>query len=127
MDKADKKVMKSIRSWEPLCEPFIKLSMILKTGGIKADGYLGMCGDRISGALLIDGEDRFCKLPGHGTDRCRGEDMPGYIGVLRFRGYCFGCLCGIDGRKGGEGPRQYHFADASEDETAWACQCVYKV
>lgn len=57
MDKADKRVMKSIRSREPLCEPFIKLSMILKTGGIKADGYLGMCGDRISDALLIDGED----------------------------------------------------------------------
>lgn len=57
MDKADKRVMVSIKSREPLCEPFIKLSMILKTGGIEADGYLGMCGERISDALLIDGED----------------------------------------------------------------------
>lgn len=57
MDKADKRVMESIRSREPFWEPFIKLSMILKTGGIEAEGYLGMCGDRISDALLIDGED----------------------------------------------------------------------
>lgn len=45
MDKTDKRVMKSIRSQKSLCDPFIKLSMILKTGGIEADGYLGMCGD----------------------------------------------------------------------------------
>lgn len=57
MDRKDKKVMISIRRREPLCEPFIKLSLILKTGGIEAEGYLGMCGDRISDALLIDGED----------------------------------------------------------------------
>ena len=57
MDKTDEKVMVSIRRREPLCEPFIKLSLILKTGGIEAEGYLGMCGDRISDALLIDGED----------------------------------------------------------------------
>lgn len=57
MDKADEKVMISIRRREPLCEPFIKLSLILKTGGIEAEGYLGMCGNRISDALLIDGED----------------------------------------------------------------------
>ena len=47
MDKTDEKVMVSIRRREPLCEPFIKLSLILKTGGIEAEGYLGMCGDRI--------------------------------------------------------------------------------
>lgn len=57
MDKADEKVIASIRRREPLCEPFIKLSLILKTGGIEAEGYLGMCGDRLSDALLIDGED----------------------------------------------------------------------
>ncbi len=57
MDKADEKVMASIRRRGPLCDPFIKLSLILKTGGIKAEGYLGMCGDRISDALLVDGED----------------------------------------------------------------------
>lgn len=57
MDKTDEKVMVSIRRRELLCEPFIKLSLILKTGGIEAEGYLGMCGDRISDALLIDGED----------------------------------------------------------------------
>lgn len=57
MNKADEKVMVSIRRREPLGEPFIKLSLILKTGGIEAEEYLGMCGDRISDALLIDGED----------------------------------------------------------------------
>lgn len=57
MKKADEKVMVSIRRREPLCEPFIKLSLILKTGGVKGDGYLGMCGDRLAQAELIDGED----------------------------------------------------------------------
>lgn len=57
MGKTDKKVIASIKNREPLCEPFIKLSLILKTGGVEADGYLGMCGDRISDALLINGED----------------------------------------------------------------------
>lgn len=57
MDKTDERVMVSIRRREPFCEPFLKLSLILKTGGVKADGYLGMCGDRISDELLIDGED----------------------------------------------------------------------
>jgi len=44
MDRADKKVMVSIKRRESLCEPFIRLSIILKAGGIEADGYLGMCG-----------------------------------------------------------------------------------
>lgn len=57
MNKTDEKIIVSIKNREPLCEPFIKLSLILKTGGVEADGYLGMCGDRISDALLIDGED----------------------------------------------------------------------
>ncbi|MDE7207537.1 MAG: hypothetical protein K2N90_10350 [Lachnospiraceae bacterium] len=57
MNKADEKVIVSIKNREPFCEPFIKLSLILKTGGVEADGYLGMCGDRISNALLVDGED----------------------------------------------------------------------
>ena len=50
MNKADEKVMASIKRREPLCEPFIKLSLILKTGGVKGDGYLGMCGDRLAQA-----------------------------------------------------------------------------
>ncbi len=57
MNKADEKVMVSIRSREPLCEPFIRLSMIFKTGGIESEGYLGMCGGRIADMELIDGEE----------------------------------------------------------------------
>lgn len=57
MNSADERVMLSIRNREPLCEPFLKLSLILKTGGIETAGYLGMCSDRIADAKLIDGED----------------------------------------------------------------------
>lgn len=57
MNSADERVMLSIRNREPLCEPFLKLSLILKTGGIETAGYLGMCSDRIADMQLIDGED----------------------------------------------------------------------
>lgn len=55
MDKADEKVMASIRRREPLCEPFLKISKILETGGM--GNYLSLCNDRIADAELIDGED----------------------------------------------------------------------
>lgn len=57
MDRTGKKIMESIRRRDPLGEPLIKLSSILKAGGVGAEGYLGMCGDRIADAELIDGED----------------------------------------------------------------------
>lgn len=51
------KVFHAIKTREPLETPFLSLRLILKTGGIEAAGYLGMCSDRIAEADLIDGED----------------------------------------------------------------------
>lgn len=51
------KVFHAIKTREPLEPPFLSLGLILKTGGIEAAGYLGMCSDRIAEAELIDGED----------------------------------------------------------------------
>lgn len=51
------KVFHAIKTREPLEAPFLSLGLILKTGGIEAAGYLGMCSDRIAEADLIDGED----------------------------------------------------------------------
>lgn len=51
------KVFHAIKTREPLEAPFLSLGLILKTGGIEAAGYLGMCSDRIAAADLIDGED----------------------------------------------------------------------
>lgn len=51
------KVFHAIKTREPLEAPLLSLGLILKTGGIKAAGYLGMCSDRIAEADLIDGED----------------------------------------------------------------------
>ncbi|MCI8564957.1 MAG: hypothetical protein HFI39_01340 [Lachnospiraceae bacterium] len=56
MDNVEEKVMTSIRSREPLCEPFLRLSKILEVGKLPA-GYLRLCSDRIADAELIDGED----------------------------------------------------------------------
>ncbi|MDE7246706.1 MAG: hypothetical protein K2N43_02335 [Lachnospiraceae bacterium] len=86
MDKVDGKVIASIRSREPIGEPFLRLSLILKTGGIETDGYLGMCGDRIADAELIDGEDvkiDFINFPdmeltAAGVRRCR-EILQNYV------------------------------------------------
>lgn len=55
MDKADEKVIISIRSRAPLCEPFLKVSKILDMGD--TGNYLSLCNDRIAEAELIDGED----------------------------------------------------------------------
>lgn len=51
------KVFHAIKTREPLEAPLLSLGVILKTGGIEAAGYLGMCSDRIAEADLIDGED----------------------------------------------------------------------
>ena len=51
------KVFHAIKTREPLETPFLSLGLILKTGGIEAVGYLGICSDRIAEAELIDGED----------------------------------------------------------------------
>lgn len=52
-----KKVFHAIKTREPLETPFLSLGLILKTGSIEAEGYLGMCSDRIAEADLIDEED----------------------------------------------------------------------
>lgn len=88
MNKVDERVIASIKKRESLCEPFIKLSLLLKTGGIEADGYLGMCGDRIADSLLIDGEDvriDFINFPdieltAAGVQMCR-EVLECYVSV----------------------------------------------
>ena len=51
------KIVTAIKTREVLEMPLLSLGLILKTGGIEAAGYLGMCSDRIAEAELIDGED----------------------------------------------------------------------
>ena len=51
------RVMTAIKTRKPLDMPLLSLGLILKTGGIEARGYLGMCADRIAEADLIDEED----------------------------------------------------------------------
>ena len=51
------RVMTAIKTRKPLKRPLLSLGLILKTGGIEANGYLGMCADRIAADDLIDGED----------------------------------------------------------------------
>ncbi len=51
------RVMTAIKTRKPLEMPLLSLGLILKTGGIEANGYLGMCADRIAEADLIDEED----------------------------------------------------------------------
>ncbi len=51
------RVMIAIKTRKPLETPLLSLGVILKTGGIDANGYLSMCADRIAEADLIDEED----------------------------------------------------------------------
>ena len=74
------KIVTAIKTREVLEMPLLSLGLILKTGGIEAAGYLGMCSDRLAEAELIDGEDvriDFINFPdlllsADGVRTCRG-------------------------------------------------------
>ncbi len=55
--KSDERILYAIKTRQPLEAPFLSLGLVLKTGGVEAEGYLGMCSDRIAEAELIDGEN----------------------------------------------------------------------